>query len=1709
MCVCLHGSSGAAPVASASPAAEAAAAARRAARDSMSQIAAARAKLAERRRQLEARVRGAAGGEPSASPAPETPASGALATHTTAQSLSPANQITIGAEDSMDQLAAAKDQLERRKRALEHGSEGGKGSPAAAPTEPAPPSPARAPPAPAARQAIGSPQEDFAPSSLRAKWKRTESDHLDHEAVLELGRQLLEQERSESRPGAAQGAQVGDSPGGAQAQRLVEGRRAAERDAAANRARAAALEDAAAHRDHAAALEVAELRAELAAARADAEEAREAREAQAARSVEREGAAERRLAALEARLQRALEVGAAAEASTAELEAAKSREMELVAARDELEDRLAGELARLRMELANAQSAAAAAEAKAAAGGDDERQAAYQNGLQKLQERLSDEVGRRTEAQLAAERARADMGDAAAARAAAEERARAAAQRAEELEQAMSTSFASSKDSHARHAELSAELEGAQRRLVELEGVRSERDEAVTAARGARRDLELARGQVSHLEVSLAAEKEASKSLLAIGSAGQEHTMVSGLREEVERLRESLTAATDKAGTTEAQLRTRDLAIKEREEMLAEAAAREHKLLAEAQEMESRLTQEEELQERAMVRLTAQLEAAELERNNLVSQLGLERADIAAALAQERQAVHELQRELATATHRADQTPLLEEHIESLRAELEALRHERVELQGKLYAEELARKQTSERLTEAREEKQTAEQTLVDRSAEQLGTVEQLQGQIQFLTGELEEARASAERKEHELEETIVEMRDDLREAQQVLYHATGDERSLAAAEKLRKRLALKRVDVRSEILSIADQLEDVQAELEDRAVRIVKEEELPRQYEAVSELREQVKELSDRLQKEEELHADTERRLGAVIVDVEGERDELAEQLSRERGAAASLSLAEGSIDELKKGLEKSEAALASLSTEHRANQEELIEQKRAAAKQLAERDDTIRQLKGELHTAEREAQRTGQLNGFSDRLVEMASAIKAKNEQMLTQERDDLEVRVAQQDAALLEKDEAHLRATEDLHVEVSRLEMEKRELLAEAAEAAASHDAESHAGTERLQSRIADLTQRLAAHEGDGDRAVSRLASADGDDDARQSDVKELVLPCLLRLRMMEGQGLLAEALVQRGRCRPFIKGEAKVIASLAADSGVLLVPDDVVVRSSEDGLTFFFLMQGAALAVSDTDVRLAIAGAPNGALAARAAAVMGSLRGTGWHLARVAISPDNPGPLTTPLRSKEREAPSLASAGPAPDGSVADGSMVALPAASIIAGNISWSEPHRKLLFGADSPEKVVAHAFGEACIITDAVDAPAAAAKPQAAPVTDAPQIVSSAAAPTVGVLSAVAAPAGASAPARARASSASDFSEGSSAALPDLAPPMAAIARASGEATPTMATARAATGLMAPAAFTQSADALSPLRAAAAHATHASHGTPSAHNVNESDLRARVEQLTSTMERLEREAAAADATLVHLTPPAEQVRLDDLFAEVVTAGGRDGGVSGVPASPHSMPGRSPLEAAEGTAAQAAGASAAAPPAVAGATASAAFGSPTAFMRGKEPDVRALAEEMVSETLQKRRLEELDAALERMRGGAPPPQPAFPGAPTAAAPALVASSAAHSTVAPTPMATLAGVAPSPAGLGASLPPPSRASAGAGLGAPIVAGPGGAESVIKQLSALKKEMANLPLEELDGNSGVGAVAVPLAAPPSGSAGRATLLPVVDQLLERLRK
>ena len=221
-----------------------------------------------------------------------------------------------------------------------------------------------------------------------------------------------------------------------------------------------------------------------------------------------------------------------------------------------------------------------------------------------------------------------------------------------------------------------------------------------------------------------------------------------------------------------------------------------------------------------------------------------------------------------------------------------------------------------------------------------------------------------------------------------------------------------------------------------------------------------------------------------------------------------------------------------------------------------------------------------------------------------------------------------------------------------------------------------------------------------------------------------------------------------------------------------------------------------------------------------------------------------------------------------------------------------------------------------------------------------------------------------------------------------------------MATARAATGLMAPAASTQSADALSPLRAAAAHATHASHGTPSAHNVNESDLRARVEQLTSTMERLEREAAAADATLVHLTPPAEQVRLDDLFAEVVSAGGRDGGVSGVPASPHSMPGRSPLEAAEGTAAQAAGASAAAPPAVAGATASAAFGSPTAFMRGKEPDVRALAEEMVSETLQKRRLEELDAALERMRGGAPPPQPAFPGAPTAAAPALVASSAAH-------------------------------------------------------------------------------------------------------------
>ena len=132
--MCLHGSSGAAPVASASPAAEAAAAARRAARDSMSQIAAARAKLAERRRQLEARVRGAAGGEPSASPAPETPASGALATHTTAQSLSPANQITIGAEDSMDQLAAAKDQLERRKRALEHGSEGGKWSPAAAPT---------------------------------------------------------------------------------------------------------------------------------------------------------------------------------------------------------------------------------------------------------------------------------------------------------------------------------------------------------------------------------------------------------------------------------------------------------------------------------------------------------------------------------------------------------------------------------------------------------------------------------------------------------------------------------------------------------------------------------------------------------------------------------------------------------------------------------------------------------------------------------------------------------------------------------------------------------------------------------------------------------------------------------------------------------------------------------------------------------------------------------------------------------------------------------------------------------------------------------------------------------------------------------------------------------------------------------------------------------------------------------------------------------------------------------------------------------------------------------------------------------------------------------------------------------------------------------------------------------------------------------------
>ena len=43
--------------------------------------------------------------------------------------------------------------------------------------------------------------------------------------------------------------------------------------------------------------------------------------------------------------------------------------------------------------------------------------------------------------------------------------------------------------------------------------------------------------------MSLAAEKEASKSLLAIGSAGQEHTMVSGLREEVERLRESLTAA--------------------------------------------------------------------------------------------------------------------------------------------------------------------------------------------------------------------------------------------------------------------------------------------------------------------------------------------------------------------------------------------------------------------------------------------------------------------------------------------------------------------------------------------------------------------------------------------------------------------------------------------------------------------------------------------------------------------------------------------------------------------------------------------------------------------------------------------------------------------------------------------------------------------------------------------------------------------------------------------------------------------------------------------------------------------------------------------------------------------------------------------------------------------------------------------------------------
>ena len=138
--------------------------------------------------------------------------------------------------------------------------------------------------------------------------------------------------------------------------------------------------------------------------------------------------------------------------------------------------------------------------------------------------------------------------------------------------------------------------------------------------------------------------------------------------------------------------------------------------------------------------------------------------------------------------------------------------------------------------------------------------------------------------------------------------------------------------------------------------------------------------------------------------------------------------------------------------------------------------------------------------------------------------------------------------------------------------------------------------------------------------------------------------------------------------------------------------------------------------------------------------------------------------------------------------------------------------------------------------------------------------------------------------------------------------------------------------------------------------------------------------------------------------------------------------------------------------------------------------------------VVSETLQKRRLQELDEALSRMRGTAP-------------------------ATGTQPLAHVGAL------LGQPWPPLSAAPAPPPAAAPLAAAPSEAESVMTQLAWLRREMASLPLEEMEvadmaASAAAAALGPARPRPPVGATGASgggaarSLLPVVDELLARLQ-